>query len=400
MDSSVLFHLLLKAGIPFSVAHVDHMTREGDSTQDAEFVEKICDDYKIEFHLCQLEYQTEDIGNFQAFAHEQRYAFFNSLEFDLILTAHHQDDIVESIILNFIQGRSLGGIYEQLGNVIRPLLPFSRKEISEYAFENDIPYIEDYTNLDTSYDRNFIRNELLPLIRPRIQNLNKRIINLGDKYASHQKLIKELLSKYVIKDQDRFHINKSVLMQSEVPSTLLFEVINRYDFTNKQCEEILKSINSTGAQVSSVSHILTIDRDVIFIDPIIKRTPTIAFDYKEQNEIEFNKHRFHLRIVDTPEFLKKKSFAYFPVKLLNPSLNLRQWKAGDSFKPFGMKGHSQSLKKFFTEQKVDIYAKKEIPLLLNGRDIIWVVPFRTHNDYAVKEDNGPYLEIRYEVIPD
>ena len=392
IDSSVLFHLLLKAGVPFSVAHVDHLTREGDSTADAAFVEKLCREYNVPFHLYHLESGEAHGVNFQAFAHDQRYRFFQSLSYDLILTAHHQDDILESIFLNFIQGRSLGGIYEQLGNVVRPLLPFSRDEISEYAFENDIPYIEDYSNMDTRYDRNYLRNEILPLLKSRFDNISKRVIGLSDTYATHQKLIKELLQ--VSKNADgRYRIAKSILNQSEVPSTLLYSSIQAFGFSRGQSEEVIKSLNSVGTQFHSSTHILTIDREELILDEKQRTPAIIAFDYQDQNHIEFGTYRFSFQIVDQVKHLKEKQFAYFPISKLNSTLILRTWQAGDSFKPYGMDGHTQSLKKFFTDQKIDTQLKQELPLLINRNDIIWITFHRTHDDYAISETDGPFLKV-------
>ncbi|NNE25990.1 MAG: tRNA lysidine(34) synthetase TilS, partial [Saprospiraceae bacterium] len=295
MDSSVLFHLLLRAHIPFSVAHVDHLTREGDSTADAIFVQQLCESYNIECHLYQLSHPDNSTVNFQSFAHDKRYAFFQSLAYDIILTAHHQDDIVESIFLNFVQGRSLGGIYEQLGNVVRPLLPFSRSEISDFAFENDIPYVEDYSNLDNSYDRNFIRNEILPLLSSRFENVSNRIIGLSENYAEQQKLIKDLI-QIEKNDHGRYNLGKGTIRKAIAPAAMLYAGLHAFGFSRKQCREVIKALASVGAQIQSSSHILTIDRTHIYIDPISKAKSIIAFDYRDVQHLSFGQYEFTFKV--------------------------------------------------------------------------------------------------------
>ena len=132
IDSMCLFHLMLESKIHFSVAHFDHNTRHGESLKDAEFVKSICSKYQVKFHLSSMD-DNFKINNFQAEARRQRYEFFNSLDFDMIATAHHYDDDTETILMNFLQGKSLNGINAKSSNIVRPLLIFKKLEIEKYV---------------------------------------------------------------------------------------------------------------------------------------------------------------------------------------------------------------------------------------------------------------------------
>ncbi|NNE27083.1 MAG: tRNA lysidine(34) synthetase TilS, partial [Saprospiraceae bacterium] len=179
---------------------------------------------------------------------------------------------------------------------------------------------------------------------------------------------------------------------------MLYAGLHAFGFSRKQCREVIKALASVGAQIQSSSHILTIDRTHIYIDPISKAKSIIAFDYKDVQQLSFGQYEFTFKVCTQAAHLKEKNFAYFPIHKLNSTLTLRHWQDGDSFKPYGLDAHSQTLKKYFTDQKIDLRSKQDIPLLLNGHDIIWVVHYRTHHDYAINPDEGPFLEVHCEKV--
>ena len=190
----------------------------------------------------QLWIKPEPNINFQSFAREARYSFFQSLGYDKILTAHHSDDNLETVLLHIFTGRSINQIPEINKNVIRPLLDFSKQEIIEYAEQNKIEYVQDESNFGTSYDRNFIRNKIIPLLDENFAQAKKRILNLSSNISENEDLLTQCSSELleIEKQNERFIINKAKL--SEGKSLLLFHGIKQWGFNVSQCEDIIDHI--------------------------------------------------------------------------------------------------------------------------------------------------------------
>lgn len=164
VDSVVLLDLLTREkGLILAVAHFDHGIRD-ESYIDRDFVEQLAAKYGLEFY-------SED-GNLGNTASEEqariaRYSFLERVkdEFNaqMIITAHHQDDLLETAALNILRGTGRKGLssLKSTKSLLRPLLNYSKEEIIEYALKNNLNWVEDKTNLDTKYRRNYVRHELL-----------------------------------------------------------------------------------------------------------------------------------------------------------------------------------------------------------------------------------------------
>jgi tRNA(Ile)-lysidine synthase len=148
IDSMVLVHLFQQMGYPFAMLHCNFQLRGKESDGDMKFVMKYGDKYLIPWsvgHLDTKGYAKEMKVSIQVAARELRYDWFyeqlKEKDFDYILTAHHLDDSLETFLINFTRGsglEGLTGIPEQNDKIIRPLLPFSREEIEDYATKHNI----------------------------------------------------------------------------------------------------------------------------------------------------------------------------------------------------------------------------------------------------------------------
>ncbi|MEG1502136.1 MAG: tRNA lysidine(34) synthetase TilS [Synergistaceae bacterium] len=159
-------------------AHLDHMTRNGESHLDALFAKKICEEWGIDFVSKTVDIEKNCIKgeSFEMAARRVRYEFFNEIarknEIDFISIGHSADDLIETQIMNLFRGTGilgLRGIPETRDNIIRPIIDFRREELRDILRSNNIEWREDYTNKETVYTRNKIREELFPWIK---QNLN------------------------------------------------------------------------------------------------------------------------------------------------------------------------------------------------------------------------------------
>ena len=181
---TLLWNLRHTLGIPLSVAHFNHLLRP-EAEAEAEFVHNWCGKLGLPCVIGSgdVAAQAAQTGHgLEETARELRYAFLERtrqrLGADRIATAHHTQDNSETLLLHLIRGsglRGLGGIPPVRGNIVRPLLTAQRSEIQSYLTRHHIPYVEDLSNQDIHYTRNFIRHEILPRLEQRNPNLNARL---------------------------------------------------------------------------------------------------------------------------------------------------------------------------------------------------------------------------------
>ena len=181
---TLLWNLRHTLGITLSAAHFNHQLRP-EATEEAEFVHNWCAKLGIPCVIgseAVAEKAAQTGRSLEDTARELRYAFLERTRHDLaahrIATAHHAQDNSETLLLHLIRGsglRGLGGIPPVRGNIVRPLLTAQRWEIHSYLTRHHIPYVEDASNQDIRYTRNFIRHEILPLLEQCNPNLNARL---------------------------------------------------------------------------------------------------------------------------------------------------------------------------------------------------------------------------------
>lgn len=188
MDSVVLFHLLLEISPPslMRVCHFDHGMRE-ESSQEASFVEELCQGYQIP---CRVE-KSEKIPRSEEEARRYRRAFFlktaKSFQVQNIFLAHHQDDQIETLLLRLLRGTGLYALQGMAQKslldhgvfLLRPLLPFTRREIQEECQKRNLVYREDASNKDPRYLRNRVRHELIPLLQDLSPRVDRSLIRLA-----------------------------------------------------------------------------------------------------------------------------------------------------------------------------------------------------------------------------
>ena len=175
LDSMVLLHLFQQLDYEIAVLHCNFQLRGLESFDDQNFVAEYTNTNQIPFLLTQFDtsaFAKDYKLSTQVAARELRYSwFYEQLEehkFDYILTAHHANDDLETFLINLSRGTGLDGltgIPAQNDKIIRPLLPFSRQEIENYAKENTIEWREDSSNASDKYVRNKIRHHLVPILK-------------------------------------------------------------------------------------------------------------------------------------------------------------------------------------------------------------------------------------------
>ena len=388
MDSMCLLELSAQLCQQIHVLYIDHMTRNGVSTSDGMMVKQYCANKAIDFNREVYDHQG---GNFQEQARNFRYnkleEYRQRLSADFILTGHHQDDHIESFLMQIMRGTSLRnkpGISDR-GHYHRPLIYYSRKDLHNYAQAHYIPYVEDISNQDSHYLRNFIRNEFLNPLYEKAPHARKGILSSINNFSEDAHLLTSLIEKAV--EIKGHQINLSLLHAYPYRSRMLFHRLSDIGITMDQCDNIFTA--ETGAVFITPSHHLHIDRASLHIlqsDLEPPSTLTIHTPGRYSYGQEF------ILIEKGEEENRNDTSIPINANKINFPLIIRPWKPGDTFKPVKLKGKSQKIKKYFVEKKVPLFLKASIPILTTPDDeIIAILGYEASYDYLGSEDGSDLI---------
>lgn len=264
IDSMVLAELFRKTEINFAIAHCNFKLRNAESDLDQKFVENYCSQNKIPFFTTSFDtsaFAKDYKLSTQIAARKLRYTYFYELleneNFDCIATAHHLDDSIETFFINLSRGTGidgLTGIPLQNDKVIRPLLDFTRDEITKYAAENSITWREDASNASDYYLRNKVRHHLTPILKEIHPTFSKSFKQTINNLKQAQSLIDDasrIVYKKVVTDElDYKKINIDELKLLPNYKAYLYQWLNPLGFT--AWEDIYKLAEAeTGKQIFS-----------------------------------------------------------------------------------------------------------------------------------------------------
>ena len=413
-DSIVLAHLLYELGYDFVVAHCNFRLRGKDSDTDAVFVKKWAEEHNLNCFVQAFDTEAfakaENLSIMMA-ARKLRYDWFEELrkqhDFDYILTAHHADDTAETFMINLSRGTGLdglAGIPEQNGRILRPLLPFSRKQINAYIKEYGIKWREDASNDSDKYLRNHLRHHALPALIDAAPHFMDGLATTMDNLKASNALIGDYMalvySKVVTESFDGYQLNIEELQRLPHTAEALYELLKAFNFT--AWDDIYNLMDAQpGKTVYSSTHRLIKDRGVLLLTENLSRLPAGEPGKQTEYSIGQKETKLHfggstLNQISVQSFeIKNENEAVFAAKDLNYPLTVRKWREGDYFYPFGMQG-KKKLSKYFKDEKFSGLAKENTWLLCNGGDIIWIMGHRTDERYRITADPGQLIKFTFE----
>jgi tRNA(Ile)-lysidine synthase len=410
IDSVVLCHLLHQSAIPFGMAHCNFKLRGEESDQDQEFVSRLSEHLQVPYYLHQFdtkEYASMHGISIQMAARDLRYTWFHKLldenKYHWIATAHHGNDVLETILLNLSRGTGIAGFHGILpkqGKLIRPLLFLFKEEILRYARASDIHYREDSSNTSNKYHRNLIRNEVVPLLEKINPALKETMKSTAEKVGGVERFfiqkVNEIRNKIVSIQGDVVSINVLPLAEETEAPVILFELLSSYSFSWTDVLHILRSLeNIPGKRFFSATHELVKDRDKLVITPLKNIERVEIFIQHTDQFIETPFGNLRQQIVESNNYTisPDPAVASLDLSKLAFPLLLRTWRSGDRFQPLGLKG-TKKISDFLIDQKVPLNLKKRTLVLLSGNDIVWLANFRLHELYKVTANTKTVLEIR------
>mgnify|MGYP001131173207 CR=1 FL=1 len=408
LDSVVLTHFCHKMGLKISLAHCNFNLRGVESDEDESFITKLADDLDLKVFI--EHFETEDFAkehqmSIQMAARELRYEWFynlaETLSFDYILTAHHADDNLETVLINLTRGTGISGltgIPEIHDKIIRPLLPFSRQELEKYALQNQIKWREDSSNASEKYLRNKIRHQVIPILKEINPYLLDSFKNTVDNLNDTVDIVDESLNavaKRAIVELDAQHIKFKISEFKKVnnPKAYLYEMFKEYGFT--QWSDIVNLLDAqSGKQAFSETHRLIKDRSHLILSEIKSQVQNeIVLDKEEalNNKIVFPNGILEVTQVNEAGE-SDKSTIYIDKEKLSFPFTIRKWEDGDFFYPLGMKG-KKKLGKYFKDEKLNLLEKENVWLLCSQENIVWVLGMRADERFKVSENTQRILKI-------
>lgn len=402
VDSMVSAFLLHKLGYSIELAHCNFSLRGGESDQDESFVEDAAQEWSVPFHhkkFSTKEFASEKGISIQMAARELRYDWFEKLlstnNTTLLVTAHHSDDQLETVIFNTVKGGGIAGFHGILpkrDRIVRPLLWATKNDIVDYAQQQGISWREDKSNQSVDYARNKIRHEVVPILKELNANINSVISHTTERILSTEALLDSLLGdfkkNYTTRNLQLFQVSISGLKKYSYNSVLLYELLKAFGFNYSQALQLGTTVrnNSIGKLFYSDSHQLLIDRESIIIEAIKEKENERFFLL--ESDFEKNENGLMLSIkkekAESYSLVKQQKFAELDYNKLRFPLTIRKWESGDKFSPVGMKG-KKLVSDFLTDLKIDRFEKEKVNVLLSGNDIVWVIGFRINHFYRITD---------------
>ena len=409
IDSVVMLDLFIRTGYRCGIAHCNFGLRGDESDGDEDFVRRLAYEHGLKFHgkrFSTEEYAEEAKVSIQMAARKLRYDWFEKIRsshsYNLIATAHNQDDVLETFFINLIRGsgiRGLSGMKAKLGKIIRPLLFAPRSQIEDYATERKLSFREDSSNASEKYTRNKIRHTILPLfesINPGFRNSLMETINkLRDTEDIYNHEVHHKKEEMVEKRGDTVHIHLKHLKEIPHRRTYIYEFLSEYQFSSQQIKDIDDSLKAaSGKQFFSPTSRLVKDRTKLIITPLEIKEHR-KFYIEEVTDYIYDPVYLEFEVIDRPstyEIPHDRHTACLDYDLLTFPLMIRKWQSGDYFHPLGMK-HRKKLSDFLVDEKLSIVEKENLWLILNNEDIIWIINQRIDDRYKITEKTRKILKI-------
>ncbi|MBK6263929.1 tRNA lysidine(34) synthetase TilS [Marivirga sp. S37H4] len=416
VDSVVLADLLFQNGFKFEMAHMNFQLRGEDSHKDQSFVESLAQKYQVSCHVKKVEITSLDHKkgkSTQMQARQLRYGWFSELmekhHFNKLLTAHHAEDSLETVLLNLARGtgiKGVRGIKPVNGFLVRPLLFADKNSIRDYAQQQDLQWREDISNQSDAYRRNEMRHHVIPRLVEQNPNLFEGFqatsLRLRAAEEAFEDKISSLKRQYVTEKGKQLIINKEIL-NLKFGQVYLSEVLKPFGFSLQQLNAF--SFVNSGAKLESEDFRLVVDRDQLIVSAnsegsAYSQSFTISGNAGTiEGEVMGNRFSLNWQLCNRSEvvFSSEKNVGYFDFDLLTMPLELRNWKEGDRIQPLGMKG-KKKVSDILIDGKVSLTDKEQQLIVASGNQIMWLVNHRVSEQFKITEQTQTILRIEYHEI--
>ncbi|MFC1223835.1 tRNA lysidine(34) synthetase TilS [Pedobacter sp. BG31] len=397
-DSVLMLHLFKAIGVDIGVAHCNFNLRADEAQRDESFVALLAKNFELPFYVTHFDtkkYAAENKISTQMAARELRYNWFEEIRrtagYDYTALAQHQNDAVETLLINLTRGTGISGLHGILPKrdlLIRPLLFLNRQQIDEIVRVNNIDFVEDSSNASTKYTRNKIRLEVVPHLQAINPNLEKTFVENIERFAELETFltiqVQKLAHEILDKRNDGIYISLAEIFRLNPQKLLLYELLKPFNFSENVVHEIIAGLKAlSGTHFFSTTHQAIINRnDLVIVEKSVSVTAN-QFIHPTTENIAFGNVEISLVFTREVKFEVNLNKAFINADKLIFPLVLRNWQNGDKFIPLGMR-NPKKVSDYFIDEKVPLHLKKVTPILVNGNgEIIWIAGMRPDNRYKL-----------------
>jgi tRNA(Ile)-lysidine synthase len=414
LDSVVMAQLFSLSPYSFGIAHVNYGLRGEESEEDARFVEQLAQQLEVPFYTTRLtaaESAQEAGVSIQMAARDLRYQWFDEVSqrhnYNWVATAHHMSDQAETLLLNLSRGTGIAGLHgisTKRGNIVRPLLFATRRELAAYAQQNNISWREDSSNSSLKYRRNKIRQQVMPVLK----ELNPRVEWAMQETAQRMRAAEGLLQQVVAtlrpqlleEREGHFYLDLPRLLLQAEPQYLLGELLVPYGGSWQEAGNILQTWQkpqgtTSGKWFSTPTHRLVLDRQQLIISPLNSPEPAATTLMPADSQVLAGGNVLQTRRIAAKGYVidPDPAVAALDFNKLHFPLQLRPPQTGDWFRPLGMKG-KKKLSDFMIDHKIPVNLKEEVQIVVSGGDIAWVAGYRPDERFKITPQTEEIFEIR------
>lgn len=375
VDSAVLTHIFHKLELNFRTVFINH--NQKGSKELKQSAQALSDILKLN-HKC-IETDIK-IDSSETVMREARYEVLNNDidEKEILVTAHHRDDKIETFFINLLRGTRLKGltsIASQRQNIIRPLINTSKSQIIEYAKDNDIYFQNDITNFDNSISRNWIRNELIPEVENRFPgNLNNKITDLILEIEESTKEDSEI-KKYIKYAPGYFEVPACLLKHNSSETNYLLSIISQL-------------VGQSGLQTSDIKNMfkaLSSGKQVSYFENWIvsQQLGLLIFVNKEEWKFKQNTNSFgYFQFVTTEYWETRNNWSLDLQNISNDQISFESVSPGDFII---LDNKKQKVSEVLRSSGIQDVLREVWPLVKKDDEVIWIPGLRKSDNVKVKE---------------
>ena len=390
LDSTVLLHALAQLQLPVQLRalHINHQISENADAWQKQCA-NFCAQHSISFHSEKVRVENTGKGIEDA-ARVARYSVFekNLAATDYLLTAHHANDQAETLLLRLMRGTGPRGLASMAsvrtlgaGLLARPLLHFTRAELETYALVHQLSWVDDESNLDDDYDRNFLRNQVMPLLHSRWPEFKRKWQQTAELCAQQETVMEEIAREDLVRAEplaervgQSIELNALLGLSPARKQNVLrywLRLINHTTPEQLHWQQIEQQIfggrEDAQTRVSWGNVALQTYRERLYALPL------------HLPELEL---QFELRVGDIKPRLKTDL----------PDLHIRYRAGSERCKPVG-RGHSQTLKKLLQEYELEPWLRDKVPLVFSGDSLVAVGDLWVCAEFVAAENEAGYALI-------
>ena len=398
-DSMSLLDLLRRENLNVVVAHVNHKLRK-ESDQEYLDLKKYCEDNHLIFEGIEL--KEKPTGNVEEFFRNERYKYFkeiiNKYHSKYLFTAHHGDDLIETILMRLSRGASFGGyagfsVISEGNNytLVRPLIYLTKDEILDYVNSNNIPYALDKTNETLDYTRNRYRLKVLPLLKEINPQIHKKFIKFSDTINEYNDYIQSEVDDYKSKlyinkrlDLNEFNILPLLIRKCLIKSILLDEYDNNINRINdKHVNLVLDLINNDKRNsLVNLPNNLVVTKYYNMIE-FTKNEEEKDYNYELDHDLVINNNQ--IMIIKETDIIKSNYLIRLDSKTIKLPLYIRNRKVGDKIE---LKNGTKKIGEILSESKIPKKERNKWPIMVDSDGkVLWVLGLKKSKfDKQVNED--------------